>query len=89
MSRIDEIKDRIENYKSEYLPFFNSNGDMREWHSMFEDIQYLLSRLEIAEKALEKAGEKLAHISSKDYINGQLRYEAATIMQNALQQLRS
>jgi hypothetical protein len=52
------------------------------------DIEYLLSRLVIAEKALESANDKLSQISSKDLKNGQLRYEASTIIQEALQQIR-
>lgn len=47
-----------------------------------------LAKLEQAERALEGADEKLAHISSKDFANGQLRYEAATIIQEALKAIR-
>lgn len=51
---IEEIKGRSANFKEEYLPFFNNNGEMREWNAMYEDNLHLLSVIEQAEKALDE-----------------------------------
>lgn len=84
MSRIDEIKKVVLDYPAPRdfelaVPAFKAQIY----------IEHLLSRLKIAEKALEEASEKLDKISSKDLTNGQLRYEAESVIQTALQQIRS
>lgn len=52
--KLEEIKERMDNYKSEYLPYFNNNREMREWNQMFQDVQFLFYRLQIAEEYFQK-----------------------------------
>lgn len=54
MGRIEQIKNRIE---SEFYVFSEENivGTLNEYREAHEDIEYLLSRLQIAEEALKKA----------------------------------
>lgn len=57
MNRLEEIRERLGNYKEEYLPYFESNGQMHEWHQMFEDNQYLLNEVERLKGALKEITE--------------------------------
>lgn len=50
---IEDIKKRSENFKNDYLPFFNNNGEMHEWNAMYADNLYLLSIIEQAAKDFE------------------------------------
>jgi hypothetical protein len=90
MNKLEEITDKVKEYK--YLRDKGKVLDQPRFSKLLNsfptDIEYLLQRLEIAQKSMESANEILSQISSKDLKNGTLRYEAVTIMQGALQQLK-
>lgn len=50
---LNEIKKRSENFKNDYLPYFNNNGEMHEWNAMYKDNLYLLSLIEQTEKTFK------------------------------------
>lgn len=84
---IEEIKKRSANFKEEYLPFFNNNGEMYEWNAMYEDNLHLLSIIKQQDDIISEA---LKHSKGAPYDslfeNKDRLLEVRAILQKAIRE---
>lgn len=76
MGRIDDIRSKI---KEMYMP--NNNECLHLYVEQLEDIEYLLSKIEIAERSFNKIEEMAEKLT--DDLSGVLRVRADTLRQTA------
>ena len=104
MNRIDEIKERYgskrvemnhymgvvrNNDTEDWVAEFSKEEDAEKFISVYDDVQYLLAKLEMAENAMSDARGSVGIISTHGQFDTDKKREALETLEKALAAIRS